>query len=627
MRIFMTRLLQTATRATVAVTAALIQPAFAAPTPATTAKTVLDAYHTAVGKVPASGTAVLDYNYSGDGLTGTGRSIIDLASGAYLESVQADIVAEAHGYDGKTPWMRDTSGANTAQEGGDRIPLAVNEAYRQANLWWRPDFAGATITYTGHETVDEHTFDQLSITPKGGRTFEAWFDTNTHLLAEIHEDRQFFHTRTLFADYRPVNGLTLAHRITVDEGVGEAGYEHFELSNVTLGPVRPIATWSRPTAPPTGGRIEDGAASVSLPFRLLNNHIYVDVSVNGKGPYTFIVDTGGHCLISPELVTGLGLKIVGAAPMSGAGEKTASSGFTHVADIALGSLHMRDQLGFAAPIYDPSIEGIRVDGMVGFELFRRFAVQIDYGHHVITLTDPSRFDPKGAGTPTPFVFYDHLPSVQGLIDDLPARFDIDTGSRSEVDITSPFIAAHDLRARYPKGVTAVTGWGVGGPSHSYVVRLPSLTLGSDMRVNNPVAGLSQDRRGSISDPNYEGNIGSGFLKHFVVTFDYAHQYMWLKPLPPPGWVDIGQFDRAGMWINSKTDGYLVTDVSAQGPAARAGIQVGDVITRLDGKATKFDELSEARTLLRARPAGTRLPIELKRGDEVKQVTLVLEDQI
>ena len=621
----MTSSLQTVSLGTLAIAAILIQPAFAVQTPATTVKAVLEAHHAAVGKVPTAGTAVLDYNYAGNGLTGSGQSIIDLHSGAFIESEQADIVADAQGYDGKTPWMRDVSGANTAQEGGDRIPLAVNEAYRQANLWWRPDFGGAAVSYIGRTTVDGRTFDQLNVTPRGGRGFEAWFDTNTHLLAQIREDRQFFHTRTLFEDYRPENGLTLAHKITLDNGVGEAGYEHFELEKIALGPPRPLTTWSRPTAAPTGGRIEDGAASVSLPFRLLNNHIYVNVAVNGKGPYTFLVDTGGHFLISPELVAALGLKIVGAAPMSGAGEKTSSTGFTHVDDLALGSLHMRNQLGFAAPIYDPAIEGIRVDGMIGFELVRRFATQIDYGRHVITFTDPTRFDPQGAGTAIPFVFYDHLPNINGLIDDLPARFDIDTGSRAEVDITSPFVAAHDLRSRFSKGVSAVTGWGVGGPSRSYVVRLPSLTLGS-VRVDNPVTGLSQDKHGSISDPNYEGNVGSGFLKRFVVTFDYAHQTMYLRPVEPPQ-VDVGQFDKAGMWINSRADGYLVTDVSALGPAARAGIQVGDVITRLDGVPPQFDQLAQARALLRTKPAGTRLAVELKRGATVQQVTLVLEDQI
>src|SRR5262249_10438088 len=158
--------------------------------------------------------------------------------------------------------------------------------------------------------------------------------------------------------------------------------------------------------------------------------------------------------------------------------------------------------------------------------------------------------------------------------DLPARFDIDTGSRSELDITGPFVKAHDLRARFAKGVSAVTGWGVGGPSRSYVVRLPSITLGSAAPVANPVAGLSGDKGGSISDPNYEGNIGSGFLKRFVVTLDYAHQKMYLKPAKPAP-VDAGSFDRSGMWINAGPDGYVVTDVSAASPAARAGLLVGD----------------------------------------------------
>lgn len=73
--------------------------------------------------------------------------------------------------------------------------------------------------------------------------------------------------------------------------------------------------------------------------------------------------------------------------------------------------------------------------------------------------------------------------------------------------------------------------------------------------------------------------------------------------------------------------YLVTDVSAGGPAARAGIQAGDLITRLDGATPRFDELSQARALLRSRPAGTSVEIELKRRTDVKHVTLVLEDQI
>jgi hypothetical protein len=595
-----------------------------------TVVTVLQANRAAVGVMPSTGSVSIRYAYSGDGLEGHRDDIADLRTGAYVEATQGDILSEAKGFDGKIPWMRDTSGANTPQQGGDRIALAVNEAYRVANLWWRPGYAGAAITYDGRETIESKALDHLTVTPRGGKPFGAWFDPNTHLLVEVTEDRQFFHTRTWLTDYRSAQGrpgqnVAVAHAITIDNGTGEDNYEKLRLTSFRLAGARPLRDYSCPTAPPTGASIDGGAASVTLPFRLLNNHIYVTGTVNGKGPYTFIVDTGGHTLLSPHLVTEVGLKSVGAAAMSGAGDKTATSGFTHVDEIALGAVRLHDQFGFTADIYAPAIEGIRVDAMVGFELFRRFAIQIDYGHQTLTITNPRRFQPAGLGTAIPFVFYDHLPMVTGQIADFPARFDIDTGSRSEIDITSPSVSAHRLRERFPDGVHAVTGWGVGGPSHSYVVRLPALSLGG-VRVEKPVAGLSENKGGSISDPNYDGNIGSGLLKRFVVTFDYAHQTMYLKPTTPAV-LDVGQFDRSGMWLNAGSQGYTVTDVTPGGPADKAGVKVGDTITTVNGAAARFESLADTRLLLRSRPAGSKVEMELQRSGVAQKVTLSLADQI
>jgi hypothetical protein len=171
----------------VAIGAAMTSPVLASPAP--TAEAILAANHAAVGKLPSTGGAEFDYASSGYGLTGSRTDLVDLNTGAFVAAEQADIVAEAHGFDGNIPWMRDTSGANTPQEGGDRIAVAVNEAYRLANLWWRPGYAGATVTYTGREVIDGGALDQLTVTPKLGKPFGAWFDTNTHLLARITEAR------------------------------------------------------------------------------------------------------------------------------------------------------------------------------------------------------------------------------------------------------------------------------------------------------------------------------------------------------------------------------------------------------------------------------------------------------
>ncbi|MGB6487351.1 MAG: aspartyl protease family protein [Steroidobacteraceae bacterium] len=586
---------------------------------------VLRANQIAVGSVPRAGSAVYRYGYSGDGLTGESTKTVDLATGAYVEHLDTGYLHTAEGFDARTPWTRDVSGANTPEQGGDQARLAVSAAYLNANLWWRQDLAGARIEYVGRETLAGTPADHLLVEPRRGVRFDAWFDARTHLLLQIAEPQMFFQTRTVFSDYRPDAGVMLAHSVLEDPGTGKAGYERLTLRTVSFGTARPLDTYACPRTPPAGVTLAHGATSTSVPFRLLNNHIYVEGRVNGRGPYTFIVDTGGHTLLSPKVIAEAGLRATGNAPESGAGAKLSSTGFVPVRTISIGAVEMHDQVAFATGIYTPDIEGIPVDGMVGFELFRRLIVRIDYGRKILTFTEPGHASFSNADIAVPFVFYTHLPFVRGRIDDIPATFDIDTGSRSELDVTSPAVIRYHLRERYPQGVRAVTGWGVGGPSQSYVVRLHSVTLGA-VTVNAPVADLSDAARGSFSDPNYDGNIGSGFLKQFVVTFDYGHQVMYLRriqPTPP----DVSDFDRSGLWINAAMGGYIVTYIAAGSPAAMAGLHAGDVILELDGRPARAEELSNARELLRARPAGTRVPMLVKGKSGSRRIVLTLRDQI
>lgn len=605
---------------------ATVAASIATAAPATlTVGMVLDANHAAVGAMPATGTLTADYQYSAAGLVGQRLAVSDLATGAFIDFDTAGPLSRGFGYDGTMPWMRDFSGAFTPQQGGDRIQTSVNDAYRRANRWWRADRDGALITYVGRETTAGATLDHLSITPRGGKPFDAWFDAHTHLLSRIAEERQFFKTQTFYANYRREGAALLPHTLTFDPGLGKNNDERLKLRRVTFGKARPIAAYARPTTAPAGMTIDGGKSSVTMPFRLLNNHVYVQGRVNGRGPYTFIVDTGGHTLLSPKVVAEAALSSHGAAASSGTGEKVETSGFAKVHEIDIGGVRMIDQTAIITNVYDQAIEGIPVDGMIGFELFRRFAVRIDYGRKTMTATDFAHFDPKDAGTPVPFVFYDHLPFVQGRIDGMPARFDIDTGSRTELDITSPFVEKEKLRNRYPKGVSTIVGWGAGGSSRSYVVRVPSIEIGS-IKLHDVVGGLSEAKGGSISDANFEGNIGSGLLKRFDVTFDYARQMMYLKQLDPPP-ADAGEFDRSGLWINAEDDGYKVTGIAAGSPATAAGLIEGDVILSMDGQPAETVRLSDARDMLKTRPPGSTLAIVYRRNGVEHTTTLMLRDQI
>jgi hypothetical protein len=568
----------------------------------------------------------VDADYSGEGLTGTTHTLTDLKNGRSYNAIKLGIAEGANGFDGKTPWERDTSGAITAQEGGDAVTLAINEAYRNANLWWQPGFGGAAIAGEGERTDSTGRYDVLAVAPKGGKPFEAWFESRTHLLARVIEMQGPQTVITNFGDYRPEHGVMMAHKIIVDTGVGARYLQTITVTKVTfLGP-QPDEAFARPKIVIDDYAIKDGASATTVPVKLVNNHIYGETMVNGKGPFTFVFDTGGQDILTPPVAKLLGLEAQGNLAGTGAGEGVVEGGFVNGVTFAIGDATVKNQVAMVLPLDKfGDIEGIPMPGMVGYEVFRRFVTRIDYGARTLTLIDPAKFDPAGAGTPVKFVFADHIPQVDGTIEGIPAKFDIDTGSRVEMTVTKPFAETNRLKESHPKGVTAVDGWGVGGPSTAYVTRLKSVTI-AGVDIGPVVAGLADQSKGAFAGSDYSANIGGGLLKRFVVTFDYTRQLMYLKPLSGPV-ADTGTYDRAGLWLNRSGTGFHIAAVTAGGPAAEAGLKEGDQIVAIDGVAAGNIALPDLRLRLRTDAPGTEVTFTLVRNGTSTPIKVKLRDQI
>ena len=596
---------------------------------AATPAEILDANHIATGGAAWRGKAAvfLQYDYVGQGLTGKVEGTSDLKDGRFEQDFVIGPQKGANGFDGTHVWSKDNSGIVTLQEGGDAVQLAVNTAYRSANLWWTATRGGAEIAPAGEKTEGGATYDVLMVTPKGGTPFDAWFDAKTHLLYRIAERQGGVLFTTTTTNYRSYDGTMQAVDTLISSGNAKFD-QHLTLKAVRFLPKSDAAIYAMPPSIAVADFfLPAGAHSVTFPFDLIANHIHAHVMINGKGPYYFIFDTGGVNILTPELAHELGAKIEGESEVRGAGESTSTSGLTHVDEISLNGAVVKNQLfmAYALDSLYPA-NGVHMQGMVGYEVFRRFVTQIDYGAKTITLIDPKFFKADTAGAPVKIAFNGNAAVVDGSYDGIPGKFQIDTGARSSLTLSAPFVAANHLREVGAKGVDAVDGWGVGGPSRSHVTRGGILKIGSSIEVDHPITGLSTDRAGAMADPTLSANIGGGILKRFVVTFDYGHSTMYLKSAAGPV-ADLDTYDRAGAWFNIAADGYDVVAVTPGSPAAAAGLKEHDVITAIDGKPVTASALPDARQRLRDDPVGTIVTMSLLRDGKPLEIKFALRDQI
>jgi hypothetical protein len=382
--------------------------------------------------------------------------------------------------------------------------------------------------------------------------------------------------------------------------------------------------FARPGPPPRDFGFVGALTSTTVPFLVFNGHIYVDLRLNGRGPYRLLLDSGGDNIITPVVAHELGLATAGELAISGVGQKVEDTGATKVERIEIGDSFLTDQTFLVYPIDGMAqVEGVPQQGLVGYAVFRRFVARIDYEHRQLTLVEPSTFSYTGPGTVVPFEFNEHIPQVRGEIDGLPGGFDLDTGSRASLDLTTPFVARHGLIERMHAGPERIGGWGVGGPSRQRTARARLLKLGS-VEIPGPVTGLATAKRG-FSDPDLAGNVGFGVLSRFTVIFDYGRQQVILEKNGLYGRRD--NYDKSGLWLQAEDGGWQVVEVVPGTPAAKAGIAAGDSIVEVDGMTPATMSLPDLRLKLRDSPAGTSIHLRLRRGRSERTAKMVLRDLV
>ena len=547
------------------------------------------------------------------GLSGTAERWSDIGTGRSVIRYSVGPIDGVAGYDGKVPWSQDAAGQPHVETGEAARELAVNAAYRDRLAFWYPERAPALITYKEPVADDGADFDVIRIAPEGGRPFELWVNADTRLFERLVE-RDAQGTRTeYYMDLHDVQGVKIPFRVRATRGDPRFD-EVVVVDKLDYNAPLTDVSFAVPAAPKPDFAFPSGRASVDLPFVVHDGHLYISVMLDGKGPFRMLLDSSAASVLLPGTTEALGLKAEGSFGGTGSGEDRQDVGITRVERVDVGGIVLNRQAFTTIDIgpFMRRVEGLDdVAGVLGYELFRRFPIKLDYQHSRATFYDPAGFSYSGSGEAVPIRFRDRMPEIQGSVDGFKGLFDIDTASRGSLSLTAQFVQRNGFVARFGASREIVSGAGVDGHARSLLARAGQFRIGT-LEIAKPVVALSMAANPEVSETDLAGNVGFGILRQFNITFDYANRMLFFEKNDTFGKPDT--FDRSGLWLERAESGYEIVDVVQDGPAAAAGLRVGDMVVAVNGKPWSAVPLDAFRLALRGAP-GSKIRLKIDGGRE------------
>ena len=299
----------------------------------------------------------------------------------------------------------------------------------------------------------------------------------------------------------------------------------------------------------------DDTILAKIPFKLLNNHIYLTLQINNSKPLWFILDTGAPTIIDLKQAKQLNLELNSSEKAYGVGNASDNASLIKNISFQLKNITHTEK---EVPVIDlSSVEGCAnklvvdpagniltqekkikrksqyqtINGVLGSKFFKSFVVEINYKQQYIVLHDPVPFQYNGNGKIIRLdVSTNHIFTNASIRSsdstDIKGYFMIDTGSMLAITLNTPFITRHNLLP--PSSQTKpLSVCGLGGSSNAQIGTIQKLDIQGISLDHLPVI-FSQATGGVLSSTEFDGHIGNAVLRHFNVIFDYTNKRMILE---------------------------------------------------------------------------------------------------
>lgn len=380
----------------------------------------------------------------------------------------------------------------------------------------------------------------------------------------------------------------------------------------------------------------------TIRFIQVKNLIIIPLYINGKGPYNFLLDTGVGQLIITDTTITQGMDLSKAKTLRvvgyGLGEGVDAAMTRNItASIGRSVIKGIPTAVFKTDVFDlSSYLGIKIHGILGYYFYNSFVVRINYGTNQITFYQPES-GIKIKGTRLPMKIVNAKPYINAIVD-MPGmpntniRLLVDNGSSHPLMLES----IHNMPFPLPKvTIPANLGVGISGEIEGAMGRIDTLKI-MNFTFNHVLSGFPDFSTERTEDEGYQrnGTLGAEVLKHFLVTFDYQNEALYLKKRNKYN-ANLDH-DMSGMEIyndynslphtENARERYYVGRVEPGSPAEEAGIFTGDQINSINFRNAQSYDLNELTALLKERD-GKQLIIEIQRKTERFLVVLTLKRRI
>ncbi|MDZ7805728.1 MAG: aspartyl protease family protein [Gracilimonas sp.] len=394
---------------------------------------------------------------------------------------------------------------------------------------------------------------------------------------------------------------------------------------------------------PTFWLMGDRSERLVLPFELINNLVVIEAKINGSEPMKFIVDSGaGRNIITSLYNKEIFLNNTETVLLAGLGEGERLEAFRstgNMVQIERISGENVEVLILKNDVFKlASFMGTEVHGILGFDLFDSFAVEIDYRAKLLKIYDPIKAKEKFERLPRhrkwftipisvenekPYTNVSFKNTKSDEYSDL--KLLLDTGASNSLSFYDP---TSDEIVLPENTIGTLLGIGLSGNVSGELGRIQKLKFGP-FEFEEPVVAypdsLSVRRAFGFDDRN--GSIGGDLLRRFKVIFNYHEGLLYLRK--NKNYNEDFTYNVSGIEVTTPLPNlpyYEISFLRKDSPARKAGLQEGDVIRKINGKRAEELSLNDLLNIFQNKE-GSRIRMTVYRDTVSVSLRFDLKDEL